>query len=305
MSELKRILGEFGGSEKGPVLISLAGVHGNELAGIFALQRVFEQLHFYKPPFKGSFIGIAGNLPAIKQGKRYISIDLNRQWFADKVNQIESSAKYLLSISEDIQQKNLLTLFRYIIRKHGTENISLLDLHTTSGKGSAFCISNFHEKAKKLAHSLHIPVIIGLEKVIVGTTMNYFTNLGLPAFGFEAGQHNDWHSVLRTEAAIWLTLVNVGCINKDDVPLFEFYNHVLSNLSKVGSAFMELKYRHAITPQHEFKMMPGYVNFQPIQKGELIANDVNGLIKSPVSGMILMPLYQKQGDDGFFIVKKM
>lgn len=304
MSKLKRIIGEFGGEEKGPVLISLAGIHGNELSGIYALQRVFEQLHFYKPPFKGSFIGISGNLPAINQGKRYISVDLNRQWFADKVNQIESSPKYLLSISEDIEQKNLLTLFRYIIRKHGIENISLLDLHTTSGKGSAFCISNDHEKAKNLAHQLHVPVIIGLEKVIVGTTMNYFTNLGLPAFGFEAGQHTDWHSVLRTEAAIWLTLVNIGCIDKKDVPLFDFYNHVLSNLSAVGSAFMELKYRHAITPQHQFKMQAGYVNFQAIQKGELIASDIGGPIKSPVTGMILMPLYQKQGDDGFFIVKK-
>ena len=41
-----------------------------------------------------------------------------------------------------------------------------------------------------------------------------------------------------------------------------------------------------------------------VKKGELIAKDKNGDIFSPANGRILMPLYQKQGEDGFFIIKE-
>jgi succinylglutamate desuccinylase len=47
-----------------------------------------------------------------------------------------------------------------------------------------------------------------------------------------------------------------------------------------------------------------YNNFDPIAKGEVLAYDKNGPIKSPYGGLILMPLYQKQGDDGFFVIQE-
>ena len=62
--------------------------------------------------------------------------------------------------------------------------------------------------------------------------------------------------------------------------------------------------RHAIQPVEGFEMLPGFKNFQKVKKGELIAKDKNGDIFSPANGRILMPLYQKQGEDGFFIIKE-
>jgi hypothetical protein len=38
-----------------------------------------------------------------------------------------------------------------------------------------------------------------------------------------------------------------------------------------------------------------------VKQGQVLANDRRGPINSPESGLILMPLYQKKGDDGFFI----
>lgn len=48
-----------------------------------------------------------------------------------------------------------------------------------------------------------------------------------------------------------------------------------------------------------------FLNFEPIEQGDWIANDVRGKVFAPVCGHILMPLYQKLGSDGFFIVEEM
>ena len=51
-------------------------------------------------------------------------------------------------------------------------------------------------------------------------------------------------------------------------------------------------------------MRPDYKNFQRIKKGEKLAFDDSEEVSSPDDGLILMPLYQKRGEDGFFLVKE-
>ena len=59
--------------------------------------------------------------------------------------------------------------------------------------------------------------------------------------------------------------------------------------------------RHAITPEDEFEMLPGFNNFDPVTRGQRLAADARGEIKAGERGLVLMPLYQKLGEDGFFI----
>jgi succinylglutamate desuccinylase len=59
-----------------------------------------------------------------------------------------------------------------------------------------------------------------------------------------------------------------------------------------------------IEPGDDFRMRPGYQNFQPVKKGEWLANDQDGKIVARCDGYILMPLYQSQGDDGFLIIQE-
>ena len=63
-------------------------------------------------------------------------------------------------------------------------------------------------------------------------------------------------------------------------------------------------YGHHIAPDDHFVMKPGYRNFDRIYKNEVLAHDRYGEIISRYDGMILMPHYQTQGDDGFFIIKE-
>ena len=52
-------------------------------------------------------------------------------------------------------------------------------------------------------------------------------------------------------------------------------------------------------------MYPNYKNFQRISSGEIIAEDNEGPIEAPEDALLLMPLYQSQGEDGFFLIKKL
>ncbi|MGB0432056.1 MAG: hypothetical protein ACPGLV_16395 [Bacteroidia bacterium] len=46
-----------------------------------------------------------------------------------------------------------------------------------------------------------------------------------------------------------------------------------------------------------------FLNFQKIEKGTLLATDKNGPIYCEQDCFMLMPLYQKQGSDGFFLIE--
>ena len=64
---------------------------------------------------------------------------------------------------------------------------------------------------------------------------------------------------------------------------------------------IEIVLRYAITPEDEFRMEPGFSNIHPVRAGMLLARDRHGEIRAPEDGLVVMPLYQGQGDDGFFL----
>lgn len=301
---VSRFIGTYTQENEGPLFVVLAGVHGNELAGIKALNRIFNFLDGSNAHFKGEFIGLAGNLPAIEQGKRFIDIDLNRQWHRDKIDWVRSTPNSQLKYSEDLEQKELIRLFNFVLRASDrTKKMVLLDLHTTSAEGGVFSIANKTELSLELAQNLQVPAIVGIEDVIKGTTLNYFTELGLTAFGFEAGQHDNPYSIDRMEAAIWLTLEKIGCLTKKDIPSYDHHFEILTQLGVGLPKSVKFLYRHPVTKEDYFEMKLGYRNFDKIKKGEVLAKDIKGDVTANQDGMILMPLYQKQGEDGFFIVE--
>jgi len=51
-------------------------------------------------------------------------------------------------------------------------------------------------------------------------------------------------------------------------------------------------------------MEPGYTNFQRVARGEALARDNDGLVRAGEDARLLMPLYQEQGEDGFFLVRE-
>jgi succinylglutamate desuccinylase len=81
------------------------------------------------------------------------------------------------------------------------------------------------------------------------------------------------------------------------------YAEVLREASRGVPAVVEVRYRHAITDQDQFEMSPGFDNFAPVRKGQILARDRNGPVCVRESGLMLLPLYQGKGEDGFFIAR--
>ncbi len=304
-----RVIGCHTGEERGPLLIVLGGMHGNEPAGVEALEQFFTLLELepeHNPEFSfcGRFVGIRGNLPALEKGRRFIEKDLNRQWTPENVARIRHTARSELKY-EDRQLLEILECIEEQIRDYRPSNMVVLDLHTTTATGGIFSIPTDEPESVHIAVELHAPVIKGLLRGIRGTTLHYFNteNMGVRtvAVTFEAGQHEDELSVNRALAAITNCMRTIGCVQAQHVE--NRHDELLKEYSRNLPKIAELIMTHPIQPGDQFRMLPNYHNFQPVHRGEVLAVDQHGKIAAPESGCILMPLYQEQGDDGFFLIR--
>jgi succinylglutamate desuccinylase len=310
-----RIIGSYGNQQsRGTLVIAFGAMHGNESAGVLALQEVFKMLEnepIVNPSFtfQGKLLGLVGNFQAFQTKQRFVEKDLNRIWKKDYIDQI--SKEKIDSIEyEDAELLQLLNIIRTEIATYQPKNLVFLDLHTTSAEGGIFSIPNETQSSLQLATALHAPVILGLLSGIGGTLLHLsasdffqqYTNAPVTCVAFEGGQHDDPLSVSRCISAVIGCLRECKCVKAVDVD--NKHDVILRKYAATLPKITRLKYVHNIKASDFFEMNAGYVNFQPIKKGEHLANDINGKVLSPEDGLILMPLYQKKGEDGFFVVEE-
>lgn len=300
---LKRILGSYSQNKPGPLLICTVGLHGNEWAGVQALELLLDMLDdelVSNPSFEffGKLVAVTGNIPALNVRQRFVNCDLNRIWnqrnFDNPGNEVEFGE--MLKVRQVIDD---------LILEWGGENIYLLDLHTTTAEGGIFLLPTLEEESISIARTMHAPIITGLVEKLNGTMIKYYAekpDASITALVFEAGQHDDPLSVNRTIAAVINCIRTVGAVAPDDIE--NRFDQLLIDYAKDLPRMAKFLYGHHIAPDDEFIMKPGYRNFDLIQEGEVLAEDRYGPIRSKFDGMILMPLYQNKGDDGFFIIEK-
>lgn len=305
----KRIIGEYTGSHRGPLLVALAGIHGNEPAGIQALDILFKLLEVEPESnpdflFSGKIIGLRGNIAALETGQRFIHKDLNRQWTPSNIERIKATPFDRLD-AEDRELRELLWLIEERISAYQPERVVLIDLHTTTAHGGIFTIATDDPESIRIGMELHAPVITGMLQGIHGTTLHYFNNEHFEpqtaAVCFESGQHEENLSVNRAIAALTNCMRTIGCVRADDVE--NRHDELLIEYSRDLPKLAQLIMCHRIREEDGFRMLPDYKNFQEVKKGELLAYDRHGAIRAEEDGRILMPLYQKQGDDGFFLIR--
>lgn len=306
----KRTIGTYDEGLEGPLLIIFGGMHGNEPAGVLALEAIFKMLE--KEPetnpdfvFNGRLVGIKGNVAAFNENKRFIVKDLNRQFTKENIQRVQNAKDDSELDSEDKELRDILVLVDEQVESYKPNKIVFLDLHTTTAFGGIFSIATDEAESQRIAVELHAPVIRGLTNGIKGTTLHHFNseNYGCDtvAVTFESGQHNEELSVKRAIAAITNCLRSIGCVSANVVE--NKHDSILIEYSRGLPKIADLLYCHSIAPMDDFKMKEGYKNFQFVKKDEVLAFDKKGEIRAKNSGRILMPLYQKQGEDGFFIIK--
>ena len=307
---MQRLIGEYTGQERGTLIIALAAIHGNEPAGIQALNRLFQMLEDEPKQnngfiFQGRLVGFMGNIQAYERKLRFVKQDLNRQMTIENLKKARLTPQYRL-IFEDLELMELTQAIKNEIIAYKPSRLIILDLHTTSAAGGIFSIVSDDEESLNLATKLNVPVVLGMVGNTGGTTLHYFNtaNMGIPTVSvcFEAGQHNDAMSIQRTIAWLVNLLRSAKAISPFDVE--HRHDLILQNYSKSLPKVVELFYVHHIEPKHNFIMRPNFKNFQAIQAGEVLADDINGEIAALENCLLLMPLYQRQGKEGFFLVKE-
>jgi succinylglutamate desuccinylase len=295
----QRVIGAVHGDAPGPMVVCAGAIHGNEWSGVTALQRVLSEIESRGLTLRGDFLALAGNLGAIVRDQRYLTHDLNRHWMPQEVERVRATPIGEL-VDEDLEMRELLdALHDAFARARGP--VYFLDLHTSSADGDPFVCIGDTMRNRAFAEEFCVPIILGLEEQIDGSLLEYVNNLGHVTMGAEAGQHRAASSVDHHEAFVWLALVNAGLLEAADAPDLESLRRRLREASHHLHGFMEVRHRHPIVAEDEFRMEEGFANFEYIDAGQLLAHDRRGEILAVESGRILLPLYQGLGSDGFFI----
>lgn len=296
----EHLIGRIDGLHEGPALICIAGLHGNEPLGLNALLQVFSDLRHLQQRMSGSFVALAGNLAALRAGQRFLDEDLNRIWKEEDLERLKTSAPS--SGSERREQEQLFGLLDRLLSEPNGEKY-FLDLHTSSAAGSPFAIFSDSLRNRDFARWFPSTKILGLEELLDGPLLDYVGSRGAVTLGFEAGQHEDPQSVEIHAAAIWVGLVTAGLLSAGDCPQYKNGLRRLLRAARPGPRIVDVHYRHPVRVSDQFRMMAGFSNFQPVKRDQVLAGDFRGPVKAPREGLILMPLYQEQGQDGFFLVR--
>lgn len=294
MKNIPRIIGEYDTGNKGPLLFITAGVHGNEPSGIVALKKVFTILNDEKPNINGKVIGVSGNQEALRRGVRFIDEDLNRTWTKENI----------ASRKKDSHEKKEMFEIIDVLKQYPTENFTkryFLDCHTTSAASAPYISVQEVNDNDSWAHKFPTYIIRGFSDIVLGCIDHYESRIGITGFTFEGGQHDSDISEKNHEGMIWLALQNACGLDLDSLKSYPEAAKMLMEKRKDRKTF-EIKYRHGITDEDDFKMEPNFSNFQPIKKGELLAHQNGKPVISEWDAYIFMPLYQSQGNDGFFVV---
>ncbi len=296
-----RLLGRRSTGRPGPTIVVTGGIHGNEPAGCEALLRVFARIDRDQLPLRGELWGLAGNLRGLASNRRYVDRDLNRRWTLHDLVRIAESGPE--GPAEDLEQLELMTVLAPLLVR-ASEPIVFFDLHSTSGPAAPFSCMADVLRNRDIALALPIPVVLGLEEIIDGSMLGFLCDLGHIGVAVEGGQHTDPATVDCHESALWLMLVAAGALAATDVPDLADRHAMLASLSRGLPPVAEIRHRHQIrAPDEPFVMQPGFDNFQPVRRGDLVAHDRRGPVYAASDGLMMLPRYQGLGDDGYFLAR--
>jgi succinylglutamate desuccinylase len=296
----QRVLGEFYGVNQSPTVVIFAGIHGNEKAGVKAINSVLEKIKGSQMRFEGNLYFILGNINALNKHVRFEKVDLNRIWRNENLQALKNKKGELSA--EIREQFDIFEMIQKIL-SNDKGPFYFLDLHTTSASSVPFITISDSLNNRKFSSNFPIPVVLGIEEYLDGPLLSFINEFGHVALGFEGGAHDDPVSVINCEAFIWKALVHSKCLKREQIEDFEQYQLALTE-SCCKYQFFGINYRYQLKPDESFSMEEGFENFELIKKGQVLATSNGKVIRAYRSGRIFMPLYQELGEEGYFILHK-
>lgn len=292
---MRRIIGEVHSGSDEILLICLGGIHGNEREGVRALQTIFEHLAQHPTALHGSLVGIVGNAEALRRGERFIDQDLNRAWVSDWVLKPE--------IHEHQELEQIIKAVDAAENGQNFKRKILLDLHATSAERGIFLVADHCASQYCIWDALPLPTLIGVNEILAGTTISYFSSRQYEAMAFEGGQIGQKTTAANHLQVVWWVMEAAGLVAPNDVPReVRQYDGLKQAVGHLPGKY-RFAYKHSIEPGEQFRMLEGFRNFDRVYKGQPLAINRFGNIYARCNGYMLMPLYQPTGSDGFFIIE--
>ncbi|MFT7433602.1 MAG: putative deacylase [Alphaproteobacteria bacterium] len=267
----------FKGINSGKHLLILGAIHGNEVCGPIAIQKIISEIKLgHLNILKGqvTFIPVC-NKAAYDKGIRYIVQDLNRCIFL-----------------HDSPKNNEQKIANVICKAIDTCDI-LLDIHSMTAQCKP---SAFEDKQtvgdQALVECLHVETIFTgwldkhNEKNECATTA-YAQNKRIPATTLECGQHAD---PLSIEVA-YINILNV-------LSKFGLIKHDIKTFLKPR----RIKLYDTFRKEADSTFTREWKNLDPLKKGDIIGTKGDHKFVSPIDGFIIMPSTQaKPGGEWYYI----
>lgn len=260
------------------------------------MKRIFKILHEENPPIAGKIVGVSGNRKALMKGVRFIDEDLNRTWTVENIRSEE------IDSHEKQEMFGIIKVLESYPEKYFTKRY-FLDCHTTSAASEPYISVQVVNDNDAWAHKFPTYIIRGFSDIVLGCIDHYESRIGMTGFVFEGGQHESKVSEINHEGMIWHTIHHALGLDFSALKKYPESARILEEKRKKRKTF-EIEYRHGLSEGDEFQMEPNFSNFQRIAKGEKLAMHNGEPINSKWDSYIFMPLYQSQGNDGFFVVRE-
>ncbi|QQG49873.1 MAG: succinylglutamate desuccinylase/aspartoacylase family protein [Candidatus Berkelbacteria bacterium] len=258
------------GPKPGKTVAVFAGVHGNELAGVQALQNLLPTLQIKA----GTAYFVLANPPAIARRQRSILKNLNRCFFTGNDGKTW----------EDERARELMALLN--------KCDALLDLHGYNGQETdVFAITD--SAGVELAGHLPISAILtGISEVATGGTDCYMTSQGKIGICLECGSNFEPEKYVPVAEQSVLTFL--GQYGLVDAPKAIQSRPALYRVAEV------VKRETA-----DFEFDQTYVNFQKLEPAQQFARDSQRKFIAADNTYILFPRpKQKVGEESFILLSK-
>ena len=287
-----RELGRVRGDAPGPTLIVIGGMHGTEPAGVEAARRLVESTGSLE---SGELVAFLANGAALEAGARYLVRDLNRQWKSEVIAAARAQVAKGDADAETVALARLADAFDDVLaRARGP--VFAIDLHTSSSPGVPFAIVGPSELDLSFAARFPIPGVVGMKSRLDGVLTKWLGERGCFALAIEGGQNQSPDALENLHAVATIALAAAGLVANP--PGLE------AALARLTLARGDLPPQIEVVSRHEvrgvFRMEPGFINIQRTSGGTLLAHENGAEIRAPFDGFVLLPLYQPQGQDGFF-----
>lgn len=302
--EVDRYIGKFENDPSLPTVVVFGGIHGNEPSGVFALKRVCDHITQNNIELRGNFYALTGNMCSLPEGRRFCDVDLNRIWIDEAFSKIRGKESLNGHHPKEYSQMQDLLHEIETITARNKGPFYFIDLHTTSSQSCPFIPINDTLANRAFAEKFPVPTVLGIEEFLDGPLLSYINELDHVSLGFEGGHHDDKKSIHHHIAFVSLSLMFSGLITHIEFPDYKEYLSSLEAAGKQELGMYEIRQRYHVNDNASFSMLPGFNSFDKIRRRQHLADEIGLPVLAGESGKIFMPLYQSQGEDGFFIIRK-